>query len=74
MYRVSEAVRQADLARLLKDIQLWLEHNGCDSGLLITKKETFDIVIVELLLSDRCLAEGFVRDFQGWALFPAMIS
>jgi hypothetical protein len=74
MYRVIEAVRQTDLARLLKDIRSWLEHSGYKFRYLTTKKETFDIVVIEIAFNSLDLAEAFVRAFQGWALFPPMVS
>lgn len=74
MYHVAEAVRQTDLARVLRDIYLWLDHNRCSSDCLVIKKETFNIVVIEVSFDKLDLAEAFIKDFQGWALFPAIIS
>ena len=74
MYCVTEAIRQADLAHLLKDIHLWFDHNKCNSLCLSIKEETFDIVIIEASFNKLALAEAFVKAFEGWGLFPAMIS
>ena len=74
MYRIVEAVRQADLASLLDDIRSWLEHNGCSSVSLTTRKETLDIVTIQLDFKYWLLAEAFVKVFEGWGLFPALVS
>lgn len=74
MYLVAQAVRQTDLTRLLKDIRLWLEYSGYDFYYLTTKQETFDIVVIEMSFNNPDLAEAFISAFQGWALFPPMVS
>jgi hypothetical protein len=74
MYRVVEAVRQTDLARLLNDIHSWLDHSRCSFDCLSIERETFDIIVIELAFDNLDIAKDFVRAFQGWALFPPIIS
>lgn len=74
MYHIIEAVRQTDLTRFLKDIHLWLDHYGYSSECLAINKQTTDIILVEVSFNNLDLAKDFVRAFEGWALFPAIIS
>jgi GrpB-like predicted nucleotidyltransferase (UPF0157 family) len=74
MYRIVEAVRQSDLASLLDDIRSWLEHNGCSSVPLMTRKETVDIITIQIDFNYLDLAEAFIKAFQGWGLFPTLVS
>ena len=74
MYRIVEAVRQSDVASLLDDICLWLEHHGCSSVSLMTRKETLDIATIQIDFNYLDLAIAFTKAFQGWGLFPALVS
>jgi hypothetical protein len=74
MYRIIKAVRQSDLAPLLDDIRSWLEHYGCSSVSLMTRKETLDIVTIQVDFKYWHLALAFIKAFQGWGLFPALVS
>jgi hypothetical protein len=74
MYRIVEAVRQSDLASLLDDMCSWLEHNGCGSVSLTTRKETLDIVTIQIDFNYLDLAVAFTKVFQGWELFPTSVS
>src|ERR1051325_11662855 len=74
MYRIIEAVRQADLASLLDDIRSWLDHNGCSSDALTTETETLSIAAIKIAFDRIEMAEAFTEAFQGSAIFPALIS
>src|ERR1044071_8876122 len=74
MYRIIEAVRQAELASVLDDIRSWLRHNGCSSDSLTTEKETLSIAAIKVDFDCIELAEAFTEAFQGSAIFPALIS
>jgi hypothetical protein len=65
MYRIVEAVWQSELASLLDDIRWWLEHNGCSAASLITRKETLDIVTIQIDFNYPDLAMAFATAFQG---------
>jgi hypothetical protein len=73
MYRIVEAVRQTDLDTLLDDMRSWLEHNGCDSVHVTTRKETAGIAVVQVEFDRSDLAEAFTEVFEAWGLFPALV-
>ena len=73
MYRIIHAVRQSDLVSLLDEMHLWLEHYGCRFASLVTRKETSEIVTIQMDFNYWDLAEAFAKAFQGWGLFPALV-
>jgi hypothetical protein len=74
MYRTVQAVWRTDLVPLLDDIRSWLEHNGYSPVSLITRKETLHIVTIQIDFNYIDTAKAFTKSFQGWELFPAMVS